>query len=447
MTGRKFSRILFILSIVGATSLLAGENAQAVPSFERQTGMSCTVCHTVFPELTPFGRTFKLTGYVFSKSGKPYESPLPLAALVQMSYTEQKSLKNRIDPFDDSPEAKFVVPQQASAFYAGRIYDNLGAFIQVTYDGVGNDIALDLTDIRYANHFDLGGKDLTYGFTINNNPTVEDVWNSTPAFGFPYAASSVAVTPAAATIIDGTLASQVGGIGAYGMWNNLIYAEATVYRTNHEGITRPLGAGTETDMVVDGAAPYWRVALQHQWGKHSLSLGTYGMWAEIYPAGSTSGATDEFTDLALDAQYQFIGTKHLFSIATTWIHEKQDWDASFPLGNTANSSDNLETFRINANYYYRSHWGTLGGNVGYFYTYGDTDSGLYTPASITGSQTGSPDSRGFILQANYVLREQYKFVLQYTFYNEFNGAKTNYDGSGRDASDNNTLYALIWLMF
>jgi len=34
----------------------------AVPSFARQTGMACAACHTVFPELTPFGREFKLNG-------------------------------------------------------------------------------------------------------------------------------------------------------------------------------------------------------------------------------------------------------------------------------------------------------------------------------------------------------------------------------------------------
>lgn len=27
-----------------------------VPSFARQTGMACEVCHTAFPELTHFGR-------------------------------------------------------------------------------------------------------------------------------------------------------------------------------------------------------------------------------------------------------------------------------------------------------------------------------------------------------------------------------------------------------
>jgi hypothetical protein len=32
-------------------------------------------------------------------------------------------------------------------------------------------------------------------------------------------------------------------------------------------------------------------------------------------------------------------------------------------------------------------------------------------------------------------------------YQKFNGGTSNYDGSGRSASDNNTVYLLAWLMF
>ncbi len=447
MSEIKFTRIILILSVLWVLIFLFSQNAQAVPSFERQTGMNCTVCHTVFPELTPFGRVFKLNGYVFSKSGKEYEFPPPIAAMLQASYTEQKGLKNRIDPFDDSPEAKFNIPQQASMFYAGKIYNKLGAFAQLTYDGVGNTFVLDNTDIRYANNFLLGGKNLTWGVTVNNNPTVQDAWNTTPAFGYPYAASAVATTPAAATIIDGTLAQQVGGLGVYAIWNTMIYGEFSIYRTNNKGITRPLGAGTTISQVVDGAAPYWRFVLQKNWQRHSISVGHYGIVSKIFPGGASSGPSDKFTDIAFDAQYQYIGSKHLFSVAATWIYEKQDLDASFPLGISANQSDKLNTFRMNANYYYRSPWGALGGNMAYFSTTGDTDTGLYAPGDVTGSLTGSPDSRGFILEANYVWRDKYKFAAQYTIYDKFNGAVTNYDGSGRNASDNNTFYLLAWLMF
>ena len=44
--------------------LLAAPAAFAVPSFARQTGMACEACHTVWPELTHFGRVFKANGYI-----------------------------------------------------------------------------------------------------------------------------------------------------------------------------------------------------------------------------------------------------------------------------------------------------------------------------------------------------------------------------------------------
>jgi len=37
--------------------------------------------------------------------------------------------------------------------------------------------------------------------------------------------------------------------------------------------------------------------------------------------------------------------------------------------------------------------------------------------------------------------------LRYTAYTKFNGASSNYNGSGRNASDNNALFAYAWLLF
>ena len=36
---------------------------------------------------------------------------------------------------------------------------------------------------------------------------------------------------------------------------------------------------------------------------------------------------------------------------------------------------------------------------------------------------------------------------QYTAYNKFNGATDNYDGAGRNANDNNTLFLYAWFAF
>ena len=459
MAGSKMKAIIIVGAMVALFTSLQTYHAEAVPSFARQTGMSCNVCHTAFPELTPFGRHFKLTGYSISKSEKSYEFPPPLAGMLQLSFTHTDKAQPRGSVDDNwathvtSSDNNIInFPQQASLFYGGKIYDHIGGLVQGTVDGASNTFFLDNTDLRYANNTTVAGKNLIYGLTINNNPTVQDVWNTTSAWGFPYAASSVAPTPAAGTVIDGGLGQQVGGIGVYGYWNNLIYGEVAVYRTAKNGVTEPLGAGTTTDTVVHGAVPYWRLALQHQRGKHSLELGTYGLYAGISPEGRTSGPTDKFTDIALDAQYQYIGKKHLLSAQTTWIHEDQDWDASFPLGNTARQSSHLNTFKAHVNYYYNSRFGKLGGTVAYFSTSGPRDALLYAPDPVDGSGTGSPNSSGFILELDYLRLEISKFLslkssLQYTIYTKFNGSHSNYDGFGRNASDNNTLYFLLWFMF
>ncbi|MGA7876912.1 MAG: hypothetical protein WCA08_14725, partial [Desulfoferrobacter sp.] len=193
--------------------------------------------------------------------------------------------------------------------------------------------------------------------------------------------------------------------------------------------------------------PYWRLALQHQWGSHYFELGTYGLFANVFPGGSSSGPTDQFWDVALDAEYQYLRGKHIVTAETTWIHENQDWDANYTLGGASNSSDSLDTFRFNLNYYYLSQIGTFGGTVGYFQTTGDSDSLLYSPDPVDGSRNGNPDSNGFLLQANYLPWERCKFALQYVIYDKFNGSSSNYDGFGRDASDNNTLYFLVWVAF
>ena len=36
---------------------------------------------------------------------------------------------------------------------------------------------------------------------------------------------------------------------------------------------------------------------------------------------------------------------------------------------------------------------------------------------------------------------------QYTAYTKFDGAKDNYDGNGRNAKDNNTLFLFAWTSF
>ncbi len=80
-------------------------------------------------------------------------------------------------------------------------------------------------------------------------------------------------------------------------------------------------------------------------------------------------------------------------------------------------------------------------------TTGSTDTGLYPADPVEGSANGSPKTTGFIGELDYDPWENVRLGLQYTGYGNFNGGSTDYDGSGRDDSDNNTLLLFAWLAF
>jgi len=434
----------------------------AVPSFARQTGVACEGCHTVFPELTPFGRSFKMNGYLMdnlpqvkgmttdNKEALLLNWLPPLSIMFQSSYTGTSKALPDPSGIGNSQNGQVLFPQQASLFYAGRIAPNVGGFIQMTYASDSGTFGWDNTDIRYADHGSIAGKDVTWGVSFNNNPTVQDVWNSTPAWQTPFdQRSSAAPTPTAVTQIDGTLAGNVAGVTVYGYFANSIYAEFGAYRSAPQGFTGLAGAGpldsTATN-VVNGAAPYWRVAYERQWDRNSWSIGAFGMDVDLFPGGTTlEGLTNKYRDMALDTQYQFIGDESIYSLQAVYIHEKQNLDASYAAGAAANSSNTLRTMRIAGSYYYQRKYG---GGLGYFSTTGTADSLLYPQGTaVFGSANGSPDSRGWIAELNYIPWQNVKLALQYTAYNRFNGGGNNYDGLGRNASDNNTVYLLAWINY
>ena len=157
-----------------------------------------------------------------------------------------------------------------------------------------------------------------------------------------------------------------------------------------------------------------------------------------------SGAVNEYRDVAVDTQFQLFKDESIYSVQATYIDEKQTLDASFAAGNSSNESDTLKTWRVAGSYYYQRKYVA---SLGYFSTTGTTDPLLYPADSVYGSANGSPDSNGWTGELDYVPWENVKIALQYTAYNEFNGGSTNYDGSGRNASDNNTTYLLAWFNF
>jgi hypothetical protein len=418
-----------------------------IPSFSRQTGLACSECHTTFPQLNAFGRTFKLNGYTLTDaqvvaagdSGKRQTLRLdlipPLSMMVQSSLTQVQAAA----PGTQNGTVQF--PQQLSVFFGGAITPRLGTFVQLTYDPRSGGIGMDNVDIRYVNHTQLAAKPLLYGVSLNNNPTVQDVWNTVPAWGFPFAASGVAPTPAAATLLDGALAQQVAGLGAYALWDNHLYGEVSAYRTALQGGPAPLDS-TATN-AISGVAPYWRAFYKRQVGEgSSLMVGTLGMSASLYPAG-VAGLQNRFTDVAVDAQYERPIGSGLMTAHAIWIHENQKLDADFAAGAAANPTNTLQTLRIDASAYSASR---IGLTVGFFSTTGTADALRY-PTGVLNGSAGMPDSQGFVAELSALPWLNTRFEMQYVAYSKFNGATHNYDGFGRNASDNNTLYFLSWVTF
>lgn len=439
-------RALVLAGAVAAAAAVGGGTAKAVPSFSESTGQPCAACHigAFGPQLTQYGRDFKQFGYV-ATDNLPH--PLPIAVATTGSFTHTQ------DPIA-SPPPHFAANDDfaadaTSVFYAGRIMPTLGAFIEVQYDGVGRDFFLGDMDIRRPGKtFELFGEDVDWGLTFNDVPTESDIWNSTPVWGFPFVSSRIAPMPAATALIDGPLAAEVAGLGAHGMWNDLLFLEFDLYRGLGHSPLNALGEIAENPNrnTYPGVIPYWRAALQHEFeeGRHYAEIGTYGISADSSPMGISTAGSDHITDYAFDATYQFVAnpkdvTSTHISAHTTWIREEQHLGASSVLNGT-NLNDSLSTFRADVAYSIDATWTP---SLQYFQKTGSTDAALW------GTANGSPNSAGIVAELMYVPWGKpgspvnwanMRVGLQYVAY-------TKFDGQTAHAADNNTIFLSLKFAF
>jgi hypothetical protein len=534
---------------------LAGfsSSAKAVPSFARQTGQPCATCHTNFPELTPYGRRFKLGGYTATGGTEPWEAP-PIAAMVLPTFTKTKVQQDtpptNTGGYPDAHVNDNFIMQQASLFYGGKIYDNLGAFIQGTYDKADQRTFLDNTDIRYTRTANIGGVDAIFGLTANNNPTVQDVWNTTPAWGFPYVAATLgpAFSPPL-TQVEGSWAGTTVGTGAYVFLNDMLYLETSFYHPMSKGMTGALGyaCGYNSDYIQNvqawagyaypsptggvpvpawqpytqnpqnytiacssstlaNASPYWRVALEKNWGEHSLMIGAFGFYPAVLPGRVIGYGVDYYRDIGLDAQYQYISGVHALTLQLTRITEMQNLQGTyaqgiasqfiaanptllniyglppFPGNASSNPMNYLLSFKATAGYTW-DH--TLSGYVSYFHVSGSPDFTLYGNAMLgwlaggggsagpvpypnSGpSAVGLPNGAGLIFDFAYMPFSKggpeawpwanAKIGVSYTHYLSMYGGTSNFDANGiyyngsswrtHSATDNNTLFFYTWIAF
>jgi hypothetical protein len=118
------------------------------------------------------------------------------------------------------------------------------------------------------------------------------------------------------------------------------------------------------------------------------------------------------------------------------------------LGLANNSNNQLRSLNASASYIYDNTWSLTAGRV----SVGGT-----ADAALLRNVHRQPEQRRLDLRACLsavqprrpviLAMAEFRIGLQYTHWNKFAGATTNFDGMGRNAHDNNRSFAYIWTMF
>ncbi|MGC2462570.1 MAG: hypothetical protein WA446_16610 [Steroidobacteraceae bacterium] len=451
----------------GSALMLISTPAQAVPSFARQTGLACEACHTIPPELTPFGRRFRLNAYTMTtksplvsdiddhKRNTVWLTDIPgISILLQSTYDHwDRPLPDSLVPGAKSQSDTLQFPQQMSIMYAGAISDHFGAWLQLTYLQNTGSLGIDNNDVRYSDHTE--NNDWVWGLTLNNNPSFQDVWNTGEAYGIPYfpvQSLYSATQPLGNAGLRGPLFTQfpglAAGLGAYVWYKDSFYLELSQYHAaksgsaiaNEDSSNLNVGGGT-----IESFAPYWRAAYERDWGYNSAMIGTSGMYVRFVPsvfAGQTlsPGNANRYLDLSFDWQYQYNGQHNIFTFLGHYTHEHQENDPGLVPTYFSNSTDQLNQLQVTGEYYYNRHYGGL---VSFRRTTGTTD------VAFNGG-SGSPANQFEVFELDYLPWFNAKLLLQYVVYNVVNNNQNPFflaGASNPKASNNNTVVVGLWMDF
>ena len=469
-------------ALPGILALCFINHANALPTFSRQTEQPCSACHLNVGELTPEGRKFKLLGYTKGKN------VLPLSITATGSVTKIKDTSSSADPSVYLAKNNQPILEEANLYAAGKYWENIGGYLKWTSSfantspiyasggvqtgtKVGQDTFLDSSEVRMARELKLGKHDVVWGLDVNNSPSVQDLWSTTPANAFPYRTSSLQNAWGIGqfgptTLMDGGLASQTIGLSAYTMIDDTVYLEIADYHRSQPGWATLAMAGPQNTLK-SGENPYWRLAWNKTKGENSYMIGTFGMNSRLARDPLVTGsASGKYLDYGLDSQFQHITSTHSFSAQTTLIKEEVNWGQLSVGKSHDNPTSNLVTLKSKLTYDYARKYGV---SIFEFASKGSVDNtywgysaDLTNPNILTGacnqytsmlaycSSNGSPNTSGSGFEMYYDPIPYIHIVLQQTYYQSFLGGSSftdNTSGASRSASANNLTYLYILLSY
>lgn len=260
-------------------------------------------------------------------------------------------------------------------------------------------------------------------------------------FGPGFAADAAPDTPAA-------------GLGLAAEWKGLVYAEVGAYQsTRNAGGISPfarLGMSAPDSRPARGLSPYWRLALNHDWGAHGATIGLHGLSArlDVDPADARSPSIRS-QEFGIDGQYRYASEPYGVSARVSFTREKQRyddpvWNIETPAygGALANSANTVDLLKANATYTYQARYGA---SLSYVSATGTQGAFLHGADPLFAPFNNASGTRVWIPEIFLTPAQYLRIGLQYYKYTRFAGGAAAYDGSpAGSARDNDLIFIYLW---
>lgn len=471
---RFFGRMLLVASIAAAFALATPGGAWAIPSFARQTGLSCSTCHTVFPHLTPFGRTFKLHGYTTTsakliKALKTYfkdDTVSSKRVALQISHIPMVSVRiasrwndqagGGLVPrgpvtggqgFMSTPEGYgsndvLNILAGSSLYIAGEITPNMGTFLEFGgVDDQGGSFGMGMFDLALVSKdHTLAGDNFVYGIRAEDGLGAGDPSNTVGTWGLTASLMGLSTHN---TLFDAGTAMMEGG-ELFAMLGNFykggLYASIGAYRpsmdqTMDSYVQGSLAGNGSFDGTNGAANGYLRLSYYLPPIGNNLytEIGTFGYVGSLNMTATQLAAladpryVDHYSDYGVDLQAQYIGNKNLVELFALFQNQRDgafygiDEFTGLPGNGEAVSRQGLG---VKADYYYD---GTIGCYAKYLYQ--------------TSAQLKDMNLSGGIIGVSYFPWENVNLRLEEALYSTYNIGTAQYGSYMSPGSPNPSAIA------
>lgn len=415
MMERYFERVLLVGFAAMALAMATPGGAWAIPSFARQTGLSCATCHTVFPHLTPFGRSFKLHGYTTTNAKliealKTYfkdDTVSSKRVALQISHIPMVSVR-LASRWNDQAGGDGVVPKGkvtggqgfisapagyggndvfnllagSSMYIAGEITPDMGTFLE--FGGVNDDggtFGMGMFDLALvSSDHTLAGQNFVYGIRAEDGMGAGDPSNTVGTWGLTASLMGLSThntlfDPGTAMMEGGELFAMLGSFYQGGLYASVGAYRPSANQTMNSYVQGSVASDGSFDGTDGGANGYLRLSYYLPPIGNDLytEIGTFGylgrlnMTASQTAALANPGYVDNYSDYGVDLQAQYISDKNLVELFALFQNQKDgafygvDEFTGLPGNGEAVSRQGLG---LKADYYYD---GTIGCYAKYLY--------------------------------------------------------------------------------